>query len=60
MERFLLLWDELDDLAGATRHWVLNTGVGMADAGRDALGQLGRLGALVGRPRARLADSQGP
>ena len=25
MERFLFLWDELDDLMGTSRHYVKNT-----------------------------------
>jgi hypothetical protein len=25
MERFLLLWDELDDIVGTSRHYMKNT-----------------------------------
>ena len=57
MERFLLLWDELDDLAGATRHWALSTGEGLAGAGRDALGRVGTVfGGVALRLRPGLAD----
>ena len=27
MERFLLLWDELDDLMGTSRYYVKNTAI---------------------------------
>jgi hypothetical protein len=29
MERFLLLWDELDDLMGASRYYVKNTAMAL-------------------------------
>jgi hypothetical protein len=58
MERFLLLWDELDDLAGAARHVTLNAVDGLQDAGRGALGQLGGwVGAANLRLRLALSGS---
>jgi hypothetical protein len=41
VERFLLLWDELDDFVGAARHVALNAVDGLNGAGRGALGQIG-------------------
>ena len=29
MERFLLLWDEIDDLVGTSRYYVKNFGVAL-------------------------------
>jgi hypothetical protein len=29
MERFLLLWDELDDLMGTSRYYVKNTAIAL-------------------------------
>ena len=40
MERFLLLWDELDDLVGLARHLGRNLG---ADAKRGMLGAFSAL-----------------
>ena len=31
MERFLLLWDELDDLVGTSRYFVKNKAIGDLD-----------------------------
>ena len=47
MERFLLLWDELDDLVGAARHVVLTAFDGLNGARRGAVSHIGQLiGAL--------------
>jgi hypothetical protein len=34
MERFLLLWDELDELVGYGRHFAVDLGFKMASRGR--------------------------
>jgi hypothetical protein len=47
-ERFLLLWDELDDVVGAFRHHTLNLVHGAAGAGRSAAGRLA--GLVITRP----------
>ncbi len=36
MERFLLLWDELDDLMGASRYYVKNTAIALWTFGRKS------------------------
>lgn len=34
MERFLLLWDELDDFMGASRYYMKNTAIALWTMGR--------------------------
>jgi hypothetical protein len=41
VERFLLLWDELDELVGAARHAVAMSASGFAGASREAFGHVG-------------------
>jgi len=50
-ERFLLLWDELDDVMGAVRHHALNLVHGAAGAGRAAAGRLAGLAIAQDLPR---------
>ena len=35
MERFLLLWDEIDDLMGASRYFVKNKAIALWTFGRN-------------------------
>ena len=36
MERFLLLWDEIDDLVGTSRYYVKNTAMALWMMGRKS------------------------
>ena len=56
-ERFLLLWDELDDVVGAVRHHTLNLVHGAAGVGRSAAGRLAGLMIAQDLPRSPLSDA---
>ena len=45
MERWLLLWDEIDDLAGALRHVAMVTAAQVADLAGPAAAVASALGA---------------
>ncbi len=52
MERFLLLWDELDDLVGAARYLALNAAHGFASTGKGAVARLMGWSSVAGLPSA--------
>ena len=60
MERILLLWDDLDDLAGAARHAAITAADGLIHGGRDALTHVGGWLGAGGLASARVEPTTEP